>query len=136
MIVDSAIYVDGKRTAEPRSLQETHEACRQRHGLAWIGLYRPTEEEFSCVAQEFGLPELAVEDAIKAHQRPKLERYGETLFVVLRAARYIDESETVEFGEIHAFVGPDFVVTVRHGRASMLDRVRKRLESMPELLRL
>ena len=135
MILDSAIYVDGRRAVEPASLQETYEACREQQGLAWIGLYEPTEEELSSVAEEFGLHKLAVEDAIKAHQRPKLERYGETLFVVLRSARYIDESETVEFGEIHAFVGPDFVVTVRHGRASMLDRVRKRLESMPELLR-
>jgi magnesium transporter len=135
MILDSAIYVDGRRAVEPASLQETYQACRKQQGLAWIGLYEPTEEEFSSMAEEFGLHPLAVEDAIKAHQRPKLERYGETLFVVLRSARYIDESETVEFGEIHAFVGPDFVVTVRHGRASMLDRVRKRLESMPELLR-
>ena len=135
MIVDSAIYVDGKRTAEPPSLRETYEACRQRRGLAWIGLYRPTEEEFSSVAKEFGLHELAVEDAIKAHQRPKLERYGDTLFVVLRAARYIDESETVEFGEIHVFVGTDFVVTVRHGEAPHLREVRRQMEGQPDLLR-
>jgi magnesium transporter len=134
MIVDNAIYVDGRREAEPASLQETYEACRERHGLAWIGLYEPTEEEFSSVAEEFGLHPLAVEDAINAHQRPKIERYGETLFTVLKPARYIDESETVEFGEIHAFVGTDFVVTVRHGKASSLDSVRRRLESMPELL--
>ena len=134
MIVDSAIYVDGKRTAESPSLRETYEACRQRRGLAWIGLYRPTEEEFSSVAKEFALHELAVEDAIKAHQRPKLERYGDTLFVVLRAARYIDESETVEFGEIHVFVGEDFVITLRHGEAPALSEVRRRLEADPELL--
>ena len=135
MIVDSAIYVDGKRTAEPPSLRETYEACRQRRGLAWIGLYRPTEEEFASVAKEFGLHELAVEDAIKAHQRPKLERYGDTLFVVLRAARYIDESETVEFGEIHVFVGTDFVVTVRHGEAPHVREVRRQMEGQPDLLR-
>ncbi len=135
MIVDSAIYVDGKRIAESPSLRETYEACRQRRGLAWIGLYRPTEEEFSSVAKEFALHELAVEDAIKAHQRPKLERYGDTLFVVLRAARYIDESETVEFGEIHVFVGPDFVVTVRHDEAPHLHEVRRQMEGQPELLR-
>jgi magnesium transporter len=134
MIVDNAIYLGGRRAAEPSSLQETYEACRERHGLAWIGLYEPTEEEFASVAEEFGLHPLAVEDAIKAHQRPKLERYGETLFTVLKSARYLDESETVEFGEIHVFVGADFVVTVRHGEASTLDRVRRRLESMPELL--
>ena len=135
MIVDSAIYVDGKRTAEPYSLRETYEACRQRRGLAWIGLYRPAEEEFSSVAKEFGLHELAVEDAIEAHQRPKLERYGDTLFVVLRAARYIDESETVEFGEIHVFVGTDFVVTVRHGEAPHVREVRRQMERQPDLLR-
>jgi magnesium transporter len=135
MIVDSAIYVNGKRTAEPHSLQETYEACRQRSGIAWIGLYRPTEEEFSSVAEEFGLHELAVEDAIEAHQRPKLERYGDTLFVVLRAARYIDESETVEFGEIHVFMGSDFVVTVRHSEAPYLREVRRQMEGQPDLLR-
>jgi len=135
MIVDNAIYVGGRRAAEPASLQETYEACRKQHGLAWIGLYEPTEEEFSSVAEEFGLHPLAVEDAIKAHQRPKLERYDETLFVVLKAARYVDESETVEFGEIHAFVGRDFVVTVRHGEASALHGVRRRVEFEPDLLR-
>ena len=86
MIVDNAIYVDGHRAAEPRSLRETYEALRQEHGVAWIGLYRPTEEEFASVAEEFGLHELAVEDALEAHQRPKIERYGNTLFVVLRPA--------------------------------------------------
>jgi magnesium transporter len=96
MIVDNAIYVGGRRTAEPASLEETYESCREQHGLAWIGLYEPTEEEFSSVAEEFGLHPLAVEDAINAHQRPKIERYGETLFTVLKPARYIDESETVE----------------------------------------
>jgi magnesium transporter len=135
MIVDSAIYVDGRRAAEPATLEEIYEACRKQHGLAWIGLYEPTEEEFSSVAKEFGLHPLAVEDTIKAHQRPKIERYGEALFVVLKPARYIDETETVEFGEIHVFVGRDFVVTVRHGEASALHGVRRRLESEPDLLR-
>lgn len=135
MIVDSAIYVDGRRTAEPRSLQETYSACREQRGVAWIGLYKPSHEEFSSVAGEFGLHPLAVEDAVNAHQRPKLERYGETLFVVLRAARYVDETETVEFGELHVFVGDDFVVTVRHGEAPNLGKVRRRLEAEPELLR-
>ncbi|HEX5911563.1 MAG TPA: magnesium/cobalt transporter CorA [Rubrobacter sp.] len=135
MIVDSAIYVDGRRAAEPASLEEAYEACRKQHGLAWIGLYEPTEEEFSSVAEEFGLHPLAVEDAIEAHQRPKIERYGEALFVVLKPAHYIDETETVEFGEIHVFAGRDFVLTVRHGEASALHGVRRRVESEPELLR-
>jgi len=135
MIVDNAIYVDGRRTAEPHSLQETYDACRKQRGVAWIGLYKPSHEEFSSVAGEFGLHPLAVEDAVNAHQRPKLERYGETLFIVLRAARYVDETETVEFSELHVFVGDDFVVTVRHGEAPNLGKVRRRLEAEPELLR-
>jgi magnesium transporter len=134
MIVDNAIYVNGHRASEPRSLRETYEALRKERGVAWIGLYRPTEEEFASVAEEFELHELAVEDALEAHQRPKLERYGQTLFVVLRPARYLDDPEEVEFGEIHVFVGEDFVITVRHGEAPALGEVRERLEAAPELL--
>ena len=86
-------------------------------------------------AQEFGLHELAVEDAVKAHQRPKLERYGETLFLVLRPAHVMDETETVLFGEVAIFVGPQFVITVRHGEAPELGPVRRRLEGRPDLRR-
>ncbi len=135
MIVANAIYVDGRRTAEPSSLQETYDLCRERSGVAWIGLYKPTREEFDSVAEEFELHSLAVEDAIKAHQRPKIERYGDTLFVVLKTARYLEEPETVEFGEVHIFVGPDFVVTTRHGEAPMLAEVREAVEGEPDLLR-
>lgn len=116
-------------------MRETYQMCREERGVAWIGLYEPTGEEFDSVAREFELHPLAVEDAVKAHQRPKLERYDGTLFVVLRTARYVDESETVELGEMHVFVGRNFVVTVRHGEASALAGVRKGLESEPELLR-
>jgi magnesium transporter len=134
-LVDSAIYVDGDRIASPTSLSETYESLReQEHGLAWIGLYRPNEQQVGSLASEFGLHELAVEDAIVAHQRPKLERYDDTLFVVLRAARYLDEAEEVEFGELHVFVGPDFVITVRHSEAPNLSGVRRRMESNPDLL--
>ena len=134
MIVDNAIYVEGRRSAEPGSLRETYEALREGRGVAWIGLYKPTGAEFASVAEEFGLHELAVEDAIQAHQRPKLERYGDTLFVVLRPARYLDAPEEVEFGEIHVFVGEDFVITVRHGESPALGEVRRRLEGDTELL--
>jgi magnesium transporter len=103
--------------------------------MAWIGLYRPDEGEIASLAAEFALHELAVEDAIHAHQRPKLERYEDVLFVVLRAARYIDASEEVEFGELHVFVGPDFVITVRHSEAPELSQVRRRMEANPELLK-
>ncbi len=136
MIVDNAIYVEGKRAADSRSLEETYQACRNQQGIAWIGLYRPTAEEFESVAQEFGLHVLSVEDALDAHQRPKLERYGGTLFVVLRPARYADETETVEFGETHVFVGKEYVITVRHSEVPDLGEVRQRLEADPELLRL
>ena len=135
VIVDNAIYVDGHRTAEPGTLSETYEAVRERRGVAWIGLYRPSPEEFSSVSGEFGLHELAVEDATEAHQRPKLEHYGGTLFVVLKPARYLDEEERVEFGEIHVFVGEDFVVTVRHSEAPDVGDVRRDLEADPGLLR-
>ena len=135
MIVDRAIYRDGRRATEPRDLAEMGALCRAGGGLAWVGLYKPSEEEFAGVAAEFGLHELAVEDAVHAHQRPKLERYGDTLFCVLRPARYVDASETVEFGEVHVFAGPSFVVTVRHGEAPDVGAVRRSLEARPDLLR-
>jgi magnesium transporter len=133
-IVDNAIYVDGRRSADPSTLEETYQLLRERRGLAWIGLYRPTREEFASVAREFDLHRLAVEDAINAHQRPKLERYAATLFVVLRAASYVDDVEEVRFSELHVFVGREFVVTVRHGEAPELGKVRTRMEADPELL--
>ena len=133
-IMNNAVYVDGRKSAEPNSLRETYEQVRNRDGLAWIGLYKPTEEEFTSVAEEFGLHELAVEDAIQAHQRPKIERYGNALFVVLRPARYLDAPEEVEFSEVHVFVGENFVVTVRHGEAPDLGMVRRRMEEESDLL--
>jgi magnesium transporter len=135
VIVDRAIYRDGERAAEPHDLGELWAACRTGGGLAWIGLYRPNLEEFTDVAREFELHDLAVEDAVHAHQRPKLERYGDTLFCVLRPARYVDETETVEFGEVHIFAGPQFVITVRQSEAPDLAEVRRALESRPDLLR-
>ena len=134
-LVDSAVYRDGRRSCSPSTLPATLEALRERRdGMAWIGLYRPGVSELQSLADEFSLHELAVEDAVNAHQRPKLERYGETLFLVLRAARYLDDVEEVEFGELHLFVGPDFVITVRHSESPDLSIVRRRLEDDPELL--
>ena len=136
-VVDSAIYLDGRRVASPDGLLDTYgELAGSPGAMAWIGLYRPNREELTSLAQEFSLHELAVEDAILAHQRPKLERYDETLFVVLRAARYQDASEEVEFGEVHVFMGPDFVITLRHSESPDLAQVRRRLEADPDLLRL
>ncbi|PKW18149.1 magnesium and cobalt transport protein CorA [Saccharopolyspora spinosa] len=134
-LVDTAIYRDGRRVATPSSLAETYRHLPGADGtMAWIGLYRPAEEELLAAAEEFDLHKLSVEDAIVAHQRPKIERYGETLFVVLRAARYLDEPEEVSFSELHLFIGPNFVLTVRHGQAPDLAAVRHRMEADPDLL--
>ncbi|MET8038693.1 magnesium and cobalt transport protein CorA [Streptomyces sp. NPDC005345] len=136
-VVQAALYRDGVRVSTPESLADTFRELREHpDGMAWIGLARPTEAELLSLAAEFDLHPLAVEDAMEAHQRPKLERYGETLFVVLSAARYLDAVEEVDFGELHVFVGPDFVITVRHGAAPDLSAVRRRMEDSPELLRL
>ena len=134
-IVDNAVYLDGVRHAQPETLQETYETLRQVKGMAWIGLYRPDHAVVTSLAEEFGIHALAVEDTVKAHQRPKLERYGDVLFTVLRPARYIDAEERVEFGEVHVFIGPDFVITVRHAEAPDLAKVRRRMEASPDLLR-
>ncbi|MFD5131078.1 magnesium and cobalt transport protein CorA [Streptomyces olindensis] len=136
-VVEAALYRDGVRVSSPATLADTYRELREQPaGMAWIGLARPTDGELHSLAAEFDLHPLAVEDAMEAHQRPKLERYGDTLFVVLRAARYLDAPEEVEFGELHVFVGPDFVITVRHGAAPDLSAVRRRMEESPELLKL
>lgn len=134
MLIDNGIYVDGQRVDSPSSLEETYQLLASHGGLAWIGLYRPSATELASVASEFALHPLAIEDAFLGHQRSKVERYGDTLFVVLRPARYIDEREEVEFGELHIFVGPDFVVTIRHAESPDLAAVRRRLETNSELL--
>ncbi|MEV3910433.1 magnesium and cobalt transport protein CorA [Streptomyces canus] len=136
-IVQAALYRDGVRVSSPATLADTFRELREQpSGMAWIGLARPTESELLSLAAEFDLHPLSVEDAMEAHQRPKLERYGDTLFVVLSAARYLDAPEEVDFGELHVFVGPDFVITVRHGAAPDLSAVRHRMEETPELLSL
>ncbi len=136
MIVDCAIYRNGKRLSGHDSPHDAQAVCgAQEDAFVWIGLYEPTEEEFETVRSAFDLHELAVEDAIKAHQRPKLEVYDGTLFLVLKPAQYVDEREEVEFGEILLFVGPRFVVSVRHRATSSLGDVRRRLEADDEMLR-
>ncbi|MDT7712774.1 MAG: magnesium transporter, partial [Pseudonocardiales bacterium] len=137
-VIDNAVYVKGRRTAKPETLDHAFEVLRDCSGagpsFCWIGMLRPTAQEIAAVAEEFTLHPLAVEDAVNAHQRPKLERYGDTRFVVLRPARYVDPVEVVELGELHLFLGPEFVVTVRHAGEPDLAMVRKRLEEQPELL--
>jgi magnesium transporter len=113
---------------------EAHAAIGEG-GFVWIGLYEPSLEEFDSIQREFELHELAVEDAVKAHQRPKLEVYGDTAFIVLKTARYVDPEEVVSIGEILIFLSHSFVITVRHGEASSLEGVRRELEADPERLR-
>ena len=134
MIVDCAIYDQGERREEKLEPRQAYHASREPGAFVWIGLHEPTEEEFDSIQREFELHELAVEDAINAHQRPKLETYGDTVFLVLKTARYIDPKEIVQFGEILVFLGEDFIVTVRHGEATSLKGVREELERRPELL--
>jgi magnesium transporter len=135
MIVDCAIYEEGKRRDGHVDLEHAYDERHQPGKFVWIGLYQPTETEFDSLRREFNLHPLAVEDAIHAHQRPKLEVYEDMLFVVLKTARYVDPTEVIELGELLVFLGDDFVITVRHGEASSLAPVREELERDPKHLR-
>jgi magnesium transporter len=139
MIIDCAQYLDGKRLH--RGAMSLEEAAARRHddgvGFMWLGLFEPSVDELDQVRKAFDLHELAVEDAQTFHMRPKIERYGDGVdLVILRTAYYDDEREEVDFGEISVFVGPDFVIAVRQGVASELASARARLEQHPELLSL
>ncbi|MEU8347760.1 magnesium/cobalt transporter CorA [Spirillospora sp. NPDC048832] len=135
MIVDKAIYTAGGRRDIDGDISDAFDLAREDgECFLWIGLFEPDEEEFELVRDELDLHPLAAEDAVSAHQRPKLERYGDTLFVVLKTLSYLDETSDIEVGEIMVFLGRDFVVTVRHGAGNPLGPVRKRLEEDPELI--
>ena len=135
MIVDCAVYEEGKRRDGHVDLEHAYDERHQPGKFVWIGLYEPTEEEFASLRREFNLHPLAVEDAIHAHQRPKLEVYDDMLFLVLKTARYVDPTEVIQLGEVLVFLGDDFVITVRHGEASSLAPVREELERNPKHLR-
>ncbi|WP_069173403.1 magnesium and cobalt transport protein CorA [Streptomyces griseus] len=136
MIVDCGIYRDGRRTEGPADFSDALDEARATgDAFVWIGLHEPTEKEFDLVSSEFGLHPLAVEDALRAHQRPKLEIYDDSLFVVVKPVVYAHESDAVSTGELMLFMGDSFVVTVRHGEGAPLAAVRRRLEAEPEVLR-
>jgi len=136
VIVDCGVYEHGARLPDPATIREALKtACDRPDAFVWVGLHEPDFEEFDEIQEIFDLHPLAVEDAVHAHQRPKVERYGETLFVVLIPARYVDPEEVVELGELMLFIGDSFVVTVRHGPASGLAETRRDLELDPERLR-
>ncbi|WP_026341517.1 magnesium/cobalt transporter CorA [Actinomadura atramentaria] len=143
MIVDMAIYHGGKRRDIEGDISDALDEARDEARadadggdcFVWIGLHEPTPEEFDLISEELRLHPLAVEDAITAHQRPKLERYDDTLFVVLKTLEYVDATSDIEVGEIMLFVGRDFVVTVRHGTANRLAPIRKRIEADVTMLK-
>ena len=137
MIVDSALYRKGQRIEVdcfPHEFDKMRAEATEEGDFVWVGLYKPSEGELDDVAESFGLHPLAVEDALKAHQRPKLERYGDSLFLTLKTLWYVDAEDAVETGEINLFAGQDFVITVRHGRGSELHSARSRLEAQEAVL--
>jgi magnesium transporter len=136
VIVDNALYRKGVRVPVESEISDLA-AVRQRCGpddFVWVGLHEPEQSELNEVAEIFGLHPLAVEDAVKAHQRPKLERYDDSLFLILKTLWYVDEEDAVETGEINMFVGSDFVITVRHGSGGALRQARRALEDREQVL--
>jgi magnesium transporter len=137
VIVDSALYRKGQRIEVdcfPHEFDKMRGEASEPGDFVWVGLYKPSEGELNDVAESFGLHPLAVEDALKAHQRPKLERYDDSLFLTLKTLWYVDSEDAVETGEINLFAGDDFVITVRHGRGSELHSARARLEGEEAVL--
>ncbi|MFF3510466.1 magnesium and cobalt transport protein CorA [Streptomyces sp. NPDC002573] len=140
-VVNCVTYQKGVRVPDASDLVDSVERVRKSaDGFVWLGLHEPTDQEFAGIAELFDLHPLAVEDAVEAHQRPKLERYGETLFAVFKTVCYVEHkeltatSEVVSTGEIMVFIGPAFVITVRHGRHGSLGPLREELEAHPQQL--
>jgi magnesium transporter len=140
-VVDCAVYLDGERQA-PVAHDEALRVATEKNGFVWLGLHEPTEAEFESIAAVYGLHPLAVEDAVEAHQRPKLDNYDDSLFMVLKTARYVEHdtltatSEVVSTGEVMVFLGSHYVITVRHGDHGGLKQLRASLEGQTDLLRL
>jgi magnesium transporter len=142
-VVDCGFYVDGDRQSGEWNYAQALEGARKRDGsFVWVGLHEPTADDLADIAQTFDLDDFAVEDAAKGGQRPKIEQYGEMTFLVVRTTRYVEHaeltetSEIVETGDLMMFIGPNYVITVRHGELSALGPIRAELEAQPELLRL
>ncbi|HWM77524.1 MAG TPA: magnesium/cobalt transporter CorA [Methylomirabilota bacterium] len=132
-VVACVAYADGKRLGDV-AIPDISEALKQPGVFVWVGLHDPSSELLLEIQKEFGLHDLAVEDAQLAHQRPKLEQYGDSIFVVLRPAILSSDEQRVELGETHLFVGPRYIVSVRHGATPSYTAVRARCESTPALL--
>jgi magnesium transporter len=132
-IVNCVAYSEGRRVANI-GISEISRMLRHTDKFVWVGLHEPGEELLKQVQEEFGLHDLAIEDAHNAHQRPKLESYGETIFLVLRTAQMNFTEHHIDFGETHFFLGDNFIVNIRHGSSLSYKEVRSRCESTPELL--
>jgi magnesium transporter len=132
MVVDCAEYCQGSRAANV-DLKDVSEILKKPDRFVWIGLHEPDEVMLKSIQKEFGLHDLAVEDALRAHQRPKIETYGDTLFLVLRTVQL--KEKRVDLGETHFFIGSNFIVSVRHGTSTRYVDVRARCESTPHLLK-
>jgi magnesium transporter len=135
VIVDCALYHDGAREPVEGDLHDALQVARSTgDSFIWIGLHEPAAEELEKVAKEFDLHPLAIEDAVKAHQRPKVEQFGDSTFVVLKTVRYDEESQQIDLGDVMLFLGDSFIVSVRHGQGRALKEVRRRLEQDARLL--
>ena len=132
-VVNCAAYLDGRRVGSIE-VDDIKETLQHSNKFLWVGLHEPEEETLQQFQRELCLHDLAIEDAHNAHQRPKIETYGDTLFVVLRTAQINKESNSIEFGETHFFVGHNFLVTIRHGSSISYIDVRRRCENTPQLL--
>ena len=135
MIVDTAVYEDGKRRPGAVELENAFEAGQEPGALVWIDLFEPSDTDFEAIRAEFGLHPLAIEDAMEAHERPKLEKYDEIVFLALKSVTYDDATEDLTFAEVMVFAGEGFAITVRHGRTTDLSALRARLEEEPGRLR-
>lgn len=133
-VIDCAAYEAGRRVASLRLDDLDAYLASHPDGFVWAGLYEPSDDVLRTVQRQFHLHDLAIEDAYRAHQRPKLEQYEDTLFVVLRTVQFVGQDEHLEFGETHVFIGDRFVVSVRHGSLRSHVGLRARCESTPHLL--
>src|SRR6476660_1825533 len=132
-VINCAAYSKGRRVSNIE-INEVGQVLKQTDKFVWIGLHEPSGELLQQVQQEFGLHDLAIEDAHRAHQRPKLETYGDTLFIVVRTVQ-INDAHQIDFGETHFFLGKNFIVSIRHGSSRAYSEVRSRCESAPHLLK-
>jgi magnesium transporter len=134
VIVDCGVYAGGRRRPWSGDLQDALKTAADDGGFVWIGLSDPTAEEFAELHRQFDLPQLAVDDAVRAHQRPKLERYDSVTFAVVKPVVYVDREEVVQVSELAVFLGRDFIITVRHGGSEVPAQVRHDLEADPGVL--